>query len=56
MSNGVSKKLCIVAISISAITKLAEGATVKWPYAVAIAGICVIYKLVQGFIDWKTNG
>ena len=51
MSNGVSKKLCIAAISISAITKLAEDAPNKLPYAIGVVVICVIYKVIQGWID-----
>lgn len=52
---GVSKKLCITAASIAAIVSLSSGvpATEKWKFAAAIAGLCIVYKLVQGFIDWK---
>jgi len=53
--NGVSKKLCMTAASIFLITKLAEGAEDKLPYALIVGAICVVYKLVQGFIDWKRN-
>ncbi len=51
MNNGVSKKLCITAISITAIVQLADGAEDKWPYAIVIGCICIAYKLVQGWID-----
>jgi len=51
--NGVSKKLCITALSIGAIVQLSADAQDKLPYAVVIGAVCVIYKLVQGFIDWK---
>ena len=53
MSNGVSKKLCIAAISISAITKLAEDAPNKIYYAGGIVLICIVYKVIQGWIDRK---
>ena len=53
MSNGVSKKLCMTAASIFAISQLADGAPDKLPYAIIIASLCVVYKVVQGFIDWK---
>ena len=56
MSNGVSKKLCITVAGIAAITQLSDGAPDKWPYAIVIGVMCVIYKCVQGFIDWKNNG
>lgn len=49
--NGVSKKLCIAAISISAICKLGEDAPNKLPYAIGVVVICVVYKFVQGWID-----
>ena len=53
--NGVSKKLCMTAVSIAAIAQLAQSAQDKLPYAIVIGVICVVYKLVQGFIDWKKN-
>ena len=52
--NGVSKKLCMTAAGIVAITQLADGATDKWPYAIVIGVICIVYKLVQGLLDWKS--
>lgn len=51
--NGVSKKLCITATGIAAIYGLADGATNNLPYALAIAIMCVVYKLVQGYIDTR---
>ncbi len=51
MPNGVSKKLCITAAGIVAITQLADGAENKWPYAVVIGVMCVAYKMIQGWID-----
>ena len=53
MNNGVSKKLCMTAVSILAVVQLSDGAEDKLPYAIIIASICVVYKLVQGIIDWK---
>jgi len=53
--NGVSKKLCMTAAAILAITKFAEGDGEKWPYAIIIAAICVTYELIQGFLDWKNS-
>ena len=51
--NGVSKKLCMTAAAILAVTQLSDGAEDKLPYAIIVAAIVVIYKLVQGWIDWK---
>ena len=51
MNNGVSKKLCIAAISITAIVKLAEDAPNKLPYAIGVVAICIVYKVIQGWID-----
>lgn len=51
--NGVSKKLCIAAMSIGAIVSMSDGADDTLPYALAVGAICVIYKLVQGWIDLK---
>lgn len=53
--NGVSKKLCMTAVSIAAITQLAGDAPNKLPYAIIIGCICGVYKLVQGFLDWKSD-
>ncbi len=53
--NGVSKKLCMTAVSIAAVVTLAEDAPEKWKYAVIIAVICIVYKLVQGALDWKAK-
>lgn len=53
--NGVSKKLCITAASIAAVVQLGSGVpdTEKWKFAAIVAGICVVYKVVQGVLDWK---
>lgn len=51
--NGVSKKLCIAVVSITAIVKLAEDAPNKLPYAIGVVVICVVYKVIQGWIDRK---
>jgi hypothetical protein len=56
MDNGVSKKVCITAASILAITQLAQDAPDKIPYAIVVGVICVVYKLVQGWIDYKKKG
>ena len=53
MSEGVSKKLCITATGIAAVYGLADGANNNLPYALAIAIMCVVYKLVQGYIDTR---
>lgn len=50
--NGVSKKLCITAGGILAVTQLADGAPDKWKYAVLITVMVGIYKIVQGVIDY----
>ncbi|KKK73872.1 hypothetical protein LCGC14_2889460 [marine sediment metagenome] len=49
--NGVSKKLCITAAGIIAVTQLADGAENKWPYAIVVCIMCVVFKIVQGWID-----
>jgi len=51
--NGMSKKLCISIIGVHAIIAMAADSEDKLPYAIIVAGLCVIYKLTQGFIDWK---
>ncbi len=51
MSNGVSKKLCIAVIGITAITGLADGAPDKLPYAIGILVLCIVYKALQSWID-----
>ena len=53
--NGVSKKLCITALSIGMIMSMSEGTDDKLPYAIVIGVICVIYKLVQAILDYKKN-
>jgi hypothetical protein len=53
MNNGVSKKLCITLIGIQAIVQMAEGSPEKFKYAALVAGLIVIYKAVQAFLDWK---
>lgn len=56
--NGVSKKLCVTAASIAAVVQLADGAppAEKWKYAAVIGGLCVIYKIIQGILDYKAAG
>lgn len=49
--NGISKKLCITLIGIQAIVHMAQDAANPYPYACLIAGLIVIYKLVQCRID-----
>ena len=56
MNNGVSKKFLIGAYAISKVFELGIEAENKIPYAISIVVICVIFKVVQGFIDWKNNG
>ena len=53
--NGVSKKLYAFSITVTAIAGMAANAETKWPYAVAIGVAFVIYKCVQGFLDWSNN-
>lgn len=52
MNTGVSKKLCIAALGIHSISGMANDTNYLWCIA-GIVGICVVYKIVQGFIDWK---
>ncbi len=51
--NGVSKKLCCTAAGIVAVVQLADGAADKWPYAIVIGVMCIVYKIVQAIADWK---
>ena len=51
--NGVSKKLCMTMAGIVAITQLADGAEDKYPYGIMIVVVCVVYKVIQGWIDSK---
>ena len=53
MSNGVSKKLCITAISIGLIMQMANGAEDKLPYAIIIGVAAIVYEAIQGWIDIK---
>jgi len=52
-NNGVSKKLCITAMAMGLIMTMSDGAEDKLPYAIVIGSICIIYKIVQGFLDWR---
>ena len=49
--NGVSKKLCITLIGVQAVVHLAQDAPDKTRYAVMVAAMIVVYKLVQCRID-----
>ena len=51
--NGVSKKLCLTIIGIQAIIQMSDGSEDKIYYALIIAGLVVLYKVIQGVIDWK---
>ena len=53
--NGVSKKLTVVILSINSVVGLASTAENKWPYAIVIGAICVIFWAVQGFMDWSNK-
>ena len=53
MNTGVSKKLCIAVVGISAISDMSNGAINKLPYMAGIAAICIVYKIVQGYIDTR---
>ena len=53
--NGVSKKLCMTAVSVAAIVSLAEGAEDKLPYVIVIGVLCVIYEVAQAYLDRKKN-
>ena len=52
MTPGVSKKLCITMFGIQAIVHLAEGAERKLMYACLVAGVVVVFKIVQGLSDF----
>ena len=51
--NGVSKKLCISIIGIQAIVQMANGSTEKFRYAVLVAIVIAMYKVVQFMLDRK---
>ena len=53
MTNGVSKKLCVTMFGIQAILYMSQGSDDKLFFACLIAGVIVVFKVVQGFIDWK---
>ena len=53
--NGVSKKLHIVSVSITALIGIAAKAENPLPYALIIGVICVAHMAVQAFIDWKND-
>jgi hypothetical protein len=50
---GVSKKLFFGVVCVQAVVGLADGAADKFKYACIIGAIFLIYKAVQGFIDWS---
>jgi len=50
--NGVSKKLCVTAVSISAVVNMAQGCKSPWPYAVVIGVICVVSVVAQAWLDY----
>lgn len=49
--NGVSKKLCITMIGIQAIVHMSQDVDNPYHYACLIAGMVIVYKLVQCRID-----
>ena len=51
--NGVSKKLCISIIGIQAIVQMANGAEDKFKFAILIAVVIAMYKVVQFMLDRK---
>ena len=53
--NGVSKKLCISIIGIQAIIQMSDGSVDKFRYALLIAGVIVVYKVIQFLIDRKKS-
>lgn len=53
MSNGISKKLCVTIVGIQAVVKLSEGAANKLYYAAGVVIICIVFKLVQTWLDRK---
>lgn len=55
MNDRPSKKLCIVMFTIQGVIGLAANTQDKWPYVIVIGAICIVYKLVQGFIDYKSK-
>ena len=50
--NGVSKKLCVTAVSISAVVNMAQGCKDPWPYAVIIGVICIVSVVAQVWFDY----
>ncbi len=54
--NGVSKKVFVVTLSITAIAQMAANTQEKMPYAIVIGVIAVVYWAVQGYIDWSKDG
>lgn len=56
---GVSKKLFITVICIQAVVSMSDDVENKWPYAIAVSVMFLIYKVSQTIIDLNkgaTNG
>jgi hypothetical protein len=49
--SGMSKKLCITMIGIQAVVHLSQGVENPYRYAGLIAGMVIVYKIVQCRID-----
>ena len=47
----MSKKLCMCIVGINAIIQMSQGSENKIWYAAIIAGIVVVYKFTQAYLD-----
>lgn len=50
MTNGVSKKLCLVALTEYQLYQLALAAEVQWPFAVMMTALAIVYAIIQGWL------
>lgn len=54
-NNGISKKVCVVMVTITTISSMA-GDKEKWPFAMIIAAVGVAYIIKQTILDWRNYG
>ncbi len=53
MTNGISKKVHIAGLAITSIVGIAEDKTMA---IYAIVAIVLIHSILQGILDWRSNG
>lgn len=54
MTNGVSKKLCVIIVVVNAVSKMSDDPA-KLPFAIVICAVSALYMLKQTILDWKNH-